>query len=178
MPQVIAVDIAKCMGCHSCEVACAVAHGASPTLHEAIQQEQPPEPRMVVVAIAEAAVPLHCQHCADAPCATVCPQDAIQRPDPDGPVILDEELCVGCGACAIVCPFGMIRMTADGKTALKCDMCIDRQQAGQPPACVEACPTGALQLIEDADLATEVQRRILEAMEAALQEHYQQATTS
>ena len=177
MPQVITVDIAKCMGCHSCEVACAVAHGASPTLYEAIQQEQAPEPRMAVVAIGEAAVPLHCQHCEDAPCAAVCPKEAIQRPDPDGPVIIDEELCVGCGACVIVCPFGMIRMSADGKTALKCDMCIDRQQAGELPACVEACPTGALELVEDADLATQLQGRILKAMEAALQEH-PQATIS
>ena len=178
MPQVITVDIAKCMGCHSCEVACAVAHGASPTLHEAIQQDPLPQPRMSLVAIGEAAVPLHCQHCQDTPCAAVCPKEAIQRPDPDGPVILDEELCVGCQACVIVCPFGMIRMSADGKTALKCDMCIDRQQAGQPPACVEACPTRALELVKDADIATEVQGRIRKAMEAALQEHYQQATTS
>ncbi len=178
MPQVITVDIAKCMGCHSCEVACAVVHGLPPTLHEAIQQDPLPEPRMVVVAIGDMAVPLHCQHCADAPCAAVCPQDAIQRPDPDGPVILDDELCVGCGACVIVCPFGMIRMSADGKTALKCDMCIDRQQAGQPPACVEACPTGALELVKDGDLATEIQGRILNAMEAALQEQYQQAAPS
>jgi len=178
MPQVITVDIAKCMGCHSCEVACAVAHADSPTLLEAIQQEQPPEPRMAVVAIGDMAVPLHCQHCEEPPCAIVCPQDAIQRPDPDGPVIIDEELCVGCGACVIVCPFGMIRMSADGKTALKCDMCIDRQQAGQLPACVEACPTGALELVEDADLATEVQRRILEAMEAAPEEQHQQAAPS
>ncbi len=177
MPQVITVDVAKCMGCHSCEVACAVAHGASPTLYEAIQQEQPPEPRMAIVAIGEAAVPLHCQHCEDPPCASVCPQHAIQRPDPDGPVILDEELCVGCGSCVIACPFGMIRMSADGETALKCDMCIDRQQAGQPPACVEACPTGALELVEDAELTAEIQQRTLEAMETALKEEYQQAAT-
>jgi len=173
MPQVITVDIAKCMGCHSCMVACAIAHANSPTLYEAIQQEQPPEPRMAIVATGEAAVPLHCQHCEDAPCATVCPKEAIQRPDPDGPVLLDEELCVGCQACVIVCPFGMIRMSSDGETALKCDMCIERQQAGQPPACVEACPTGALELVEDADVATEVQRRILEAMEAARAEQPQ-----
>ncbi len=175
MPQVITVDVERCTGCHSCEIACAVAHSDSGELFQAIQQD--PQPRMVVVAIGETAVPLHCQHCQDAPCAAVCPKEAIQRSDPDGPVILDEELCVGCQACVIVCPFGMIRMSADGKTAIKCDMCIERQQAGQPPACVEACPTGALQLIEDAQ-AAEVQQRILAAMEAARQEHYQQATTS
>ena len=178
MPQVITVDVERCIGCHSCILACTVAHCASPTLQEAIQQEQPPEPGMSLVAIGEAAVPLHCQHCQEAPCVAVCPKEAIQRPDPDGPVILDEELCVGCQACVIVCPFGMIRMSADGKMALKCDMCIDRQQAGQPPACVEACPTGALELVKDADLATEVQRRILNAMEAALEEQYKQAAPS
>jgi len=172
VPQVITVDAERCTGCHSCEIACAVAHSDLGELFQAIEQDPLPQPRMAVVAIGEVAVPLHCQHCEDPPCATVCPKDAIQRPDPDGPVILDEELCVGCGFCAIVCPFGMITMSADGKTALKCDMCIDRQQAGQPPACVEACPTGALQLIEDAQ-AAEVQQRTLEAMEAALEEQPQ-----
>ena len=52
----------------------------------------------------------------------------------------------------MVCPFGVIDISCDGKIAVKCDFCIERTKAGQEPACVEACPTKALQLVDEKEL--------------------------
>jgi len=153
MPRVIAVDVTKCMGCHSCEVACAVAHSRGKTLLAAIQEQPLPQPRVSVLAAGEMAVPLQCRHCEDAPCVAICPTKALQKPDPEGPVIIDQELCIGCKSCIMVCPFGVITMSADGKSIIKCDLCIERLNEGEDPACVEACPTGALQLVTVDELA-------------------------
>ena len=153
MPRVIAVDVAKCMGCHSCEIACAVAHSDGKTLFAAIQEEPLPQPRVSVLAAGEMAIPLQCRHCEDAPCVEICPTKALQKPDSEGPVTIDQELCIGCKSCIMVCPFGVITMSADGKTIIKCDLCIERLDEGEDPACVEACPTGALQLVTVDELA-------------------------
>jgi len=74
----------------------------------------------------------------------VCPTGAIQRHGESGPVIIDRDLCIGCKLCMVVCPFGVIGLARDGKGVIKCDQCIGRQEAGEEPACVSACPTKAL----------------------------------
>jgi len=58
----------------------------------------------------------------------------------------------------MVCPFGVIEVSTDGKVMLKCDLCIERTKSGQEPACVEACPTGALTLSNEKDLAAHKRR--------------------
>ncbi len=153
MPRVIAVDVDRCMGCHSCEIACAVAHSESKSLLEAVQERPLPQPRVSVLSAGEMAVPLQCRHCEDAPCVEICPTKALQKPDPEGPVTIDPELCIGCKSCIMVCPFGVISMSTDGKSIIKCDLCIARLNEGEEPACVEACPTGALQLVTVDELA-------------------------
>ncbi len=167
MPQVIVVDVGKCVGCHSCEMACAIAHSEAEVLADAIRQEPLPRPGVIVVAVGEAAVPLQCRHCEEAPCVQVCPRDALQRPDPEGPVLVDHELCTGCQACVIVCPFGMITMSSDGKSVIKCDLCIERLDRGEQPACVEACPTGSLQLLDSAEPAAQEQHKAVEVIMTA-----------
>ncbi len=167
MPRVIIVNVEKCVGCHSCEMACAIAHSESGDLFEAVKQEPLSRPGVMVVAVGEAAVPLQCRHCEDAPCAAVCPKEALQRPDPEGPVVVDHELCTGCQACVIVCPFGMITVSSDGKFVIKCDLCIERLGRGERPACVEACPRGALRLLDIAEPAAQEQHKAVEVIMAA-----------
>ncbi len=141
---VIFIDPERCMGCKACEVACAVEHSISKNIFGAVREKPKPRPRIRVVTVDNLFyVPMRCQHCKDAPCINVCPTKALRRTE-EGYVVLNENLCIGCLMCALACPFGHPRYNADTKTIVKCDFCIDRVREGRLPACVEACPTGAL----------------------------------
>jgi len=159
MDKVIMINIQKCLACKSCEIACAVAHSQSKVLEEALAEKPTPQRRVTVEAAGELAVPLQCRHCEDAPCISVCPTAAIYRHQADGPVLIEQDRCIGCKFCLMACPFGVIDVSRDGKVVVKCDFCIERTTAGQKPACVEACPTGALSLVNEKDL-TEHKRRL------------------
>ena len=88
-------------------------------------------------------VSLACFHCNDAPCMNVCPRGAIFRDADEGVIHVDENLCIGCRACAMVCPFGAPRFNP-GEKMSKCNFCIDRVEHGMEPACVHTCTTKAL----------------------------------
>jgi len=148
MAKVIIVDESRCLACKSCEIACAMAHTEAETLVEAIRAESPPRARVHVEPLGEHGMPLQCRHCEDAPCIAVCPTGAIDRAGEGQPVLLDPDRCIGCKFCMIACPFGVIEASADGKAMIKCDLCVSRTRAGEPPACVAACPTGALAFVE------------------------------
>ena len=163
MGKLIMVNIEKCLACKSCEIACAVAHSKSKILEESIKEHPTPQRRVTVEAVGELAVPLQCRHCEDAPCILICPTAAIHRNQADGPVLIEQDKCIGCKFCLMVCPFGVIDVSTDGKVIIKCDLCIERTRAGHEPACVEACPTGALELANEKDLAA--QKRQLAAQE-------------
>ncbi|MCK4292271.1 MAG: 4Fe-4S binding protein [Planctomycetes bacterium] len=154
MAKAIMIDIEKCLACKSCEIACAVAHSKSGILEECMTEQPKPQTRVTVEAAGEFGVPMQCRHCEDAPCITVCPTEAIHRHQPDGPVLIEQDKCIGCKFCLMVCPFGVINVSNDDKVMVKCDLCIERTEAGQEPACVEACPTKALKLVDEKDLAT------------------------
>lgn len=85
-------------------------------------------------------IPIVCQHCASAPCKEVCPVSAISHLD-DGTVYLDEDTCIGCGLCAIACPFGAIVMD---NVAYKCMLCKDLEEC----ACIKACSKRCLGIID------------------------------
>jgi Fe-S-cluster-containing dehydrogenase component len=86
---------------------------------------------------------LSCQHCGNAPCIIACPTAAIRRRAEDGAVVVDRDLCIGCHACELACPFGAPKFREDGRMA-KCDLCYVRGELGMKPACVLVCPCGAL----------------------------------
>ena len=77
------------------------------------------------------------------PVSRSAPREAIHRFSDDGPVLLEAERCIVCRLCLIVCPFGVIDISRNGKAVIKCDQCLERTEAGEDPACVTACPTGA-----------------------------------
>ena len=143
MKYVIFFDPVKCLGCRSCEVACAVVHSVSKNLTEAIEEFPVPQQRVRVEDLSGSPVPILCRHCEAAPCVQVCPTDAIKKHS-NGPVVVDPELCVGCSSCVIVCPWGVPVLDRDRKVMIKCDFCMEEVEEGGEPACVSACPTKAL----------------------------------
>ncbi len=141
----ILVDPAKCLACKSCELACAIEHSKSKKLTMAVCEKPLSKPRIKIKSAAELGMPILCRHCKDAPCIKACPTKAITRKGKDEPVLIDAKLCVGCKKCIPACPFGAIRMDKGIKKAIKCDLCFERTKGGKYPACVVACPTGALE---------------------------------
>jgi formate dehydrogenase iron-sulfur subunit len=84
-----------------------------------------------------------CKHCKRAGCLEVCPTGAIVRTE-FGSVLVQADVCNGCGYCVVGCPFGVVgRRVGDGR-AFKCTFCYDRQLAGRIPACAQACPTDSI----------------------------------
>lgn len=148
MGKAIMVNIERCLACKSCELACALAHARSGILEEALAERPLPQTRVSVVPVEGFAVPMQCRHCDGAPCITVCPTRAIHRHGPEDPVLIRSDLCIGCKFCILVCPFGAIELSRDGKAVTKCDLCIKRTREGEPPACVESCPTRTLQFCD------------------------------
>ena len=147
MDKILFVDSSKCLGCHSCELACSVSHTEQKDLLQAIINGSRMPTKIILEMHETSSVPIHCRHCDDAPCITVCPTGAISRPTSGGPVVLNNEKCIGCHSCILVCPFGVIRIDTDGRTLIKCDLCFERLTEGQIPACAEACITGAIRYI-------------------------------
>ena len=144
MKYMIIINVEKCLGCKSCEIACAVAHSSLKDLNSLVGIEEKPGYRIYVEEYERKSVPVHCNHCDDAPCMMVCPTGAIYREGENEAVLLDLRRCIGCKMCIQACPFGVITARLDGKGILKCDLCMERLAAGQEPACVAACPTNAL----------------------------------
>jgi formate dehydrogenase iron-sulfur subunit len=85
-----------------------------------------------------------CKHCTHAACLDVCPTGALFRTE-FGTVVVQEDICNGCGYCIPACPYGVIDQRPDDGRAWKCTMCYDRIGEGMTPACAQACPTQSIQ---------------------------------
>lgn len=136
MPTQLKIDPGKCIGCKSCELACSLANDGA---------FNPAASRIAAITFLEGdyTLPYHfvstCRQCADAPCMASCPAGAIHRSsDATKRIIIDKELCIGCGTCVKSCPFGAMFFDAVGRKAFKCELCNGN------PACVAVCPTEAI----------------------------------
>jgi formate dehydrogenase iron-sulfur subunit len=85
-----------------------------------------------------------CKHCTHAACLDVCPTGAIFRTE-FGTVVVQADICNGCGYCVPACPYGVLDKREDDGRIFKCTLCYDRLQVGQEPACAKACPTDSIQ---------------------------------
>ena len=153
-------QIEKCLGCRTCELACAVEHSKSKSLTTAIRELPLAKSRIQVQFIDEKgklnrtrAIALQCRHCDEPLCVQACISGGIHK-DKRGNILVNPEKCVGCWSCIMVCPFGIIIQQEEIKQILKCDHCTDRDI----PACVSACPTNALTFNEQKELIEKVKR--------------------
>ncbi|GAA3070598.1 4Fe-4S dicluster domain-containing protein [Streptosporangium carneum] len=100
-----------------------------------------------------------CKHCTHAACLDVCPTGALFRTE-FGTVVVQADVCNGCGYCVPACPYGVIdRRERDGR-AFKCTMCYDRQLGGLEPACAKACPTDSIQFGPLDELRARAEERV------------------
>lgn len=130
-----------CIGCRLCEVYCATQHSKSKNIIKAYRDEPEAVPRLFVEESGHVSFAVQCRHCDDAPCIDACITGAMHLDPKTSAVLCDEEKCVGCWMCIMVCPFGVIRRNVtDRKIASKCDLCIGEGE----PACVVHCPNEAL----------------------------------
>jgi carbon-monoxide dehydrogenase iron sulfur subunit len=137
-----------CIGCRLCEVYCQLQHARSKDLIKALKRESPrPLPRLKVEENGAVSFSVRCQHCDEAPCVYACLTGALTRDSVTGLIKVDEERCVGCWTCLLVCPLGAIRQNTVQKKMLKCDLC----QGEDIPACVANCPNEALIYVEVQD---------------------------
>ena len=137
-----------CIGCHLCEVYCQLQHAQSTDLIKAFKRESPrPLPRLRVEEREVLSFSVRCQQCEEAPCVQACLTGALTRDPVNSLVKVDEERCIGCWTCLLVCPLGALRQDTKQKRVLKCDLC----QGEEIPACVANCPNEALVYVEVPD---------------------------
>jgi Fe-S-cluster-containing dehydrogenase component len=153
--NLISIDASKCDKCYACEVACLEAH---PNHNQ---------PLCIVDASTGEGVSLHCLHCASAACLAACPTGNIYRESRYGVVAAHGNLCIGCKQCVMACPFGMIVWDEAKGIATKCDMCLERLDEGNAPACVDGCPTGSLTVPDTAGVSASQRQMALATTMAA-----------
>jgi Fe-S-cluster-containing dehydrogenase component len=130
------VDASRCIGCRACVEACSECpdHDGQSMIHLDWLE------RSTTVQTA----PTVCMHCEEPSCVAVCPADAIKI-DAEGIVLSAAvERCIGCGNCALACPFGVPKIDELAALMRKCDLCYDRTSVGRKPMCATVCPSGAL----------------------------------
>jgi tetrathionate reductase subunit B len=104
-------------------------------------------------------MPLLCNMCAEPACVQVCPTRATFQ-NPDGLVVVNPHVCIGCRYCMAACPYGVRHLNPATGHVEKCHFCLHRLERGLDPVCVESCPTGAILIGDLGNPASEVSRAL------------------
>ncbi|MCX6030910.1 MAG: 4Fe-4S dicluster domain-containing protein [Chloroflexi bacterium] len=159
------IDLSRCVGCGNCQRSCNEANNLHPTTEQLkglSSQTYTYVEQRDLEGDKTRWVKRQCMHCLDAACASACPVSALHK-TPEGPIAYHAKRCLGCRYCMVSCPFGVPRF--DWNNGLtpeirKCMFCIERQRAGEGPACAVNCPSGALKVGTRAELLKEAHARI------------------
>jgi formate dehydrogenase iron-sulfur subunit len=182
-------DATICIGCKACEVACkqwnqlpadepagilgltgfsydnTVDLGASTWRHVAFVEQD------AVAGVAWLMLSDVCKHCVHAGCLDACPTGAIMRTE-FGTVVIQDDVCNGCGYCVPACPFGVPQLSDRDGGSHKCTLCYDRLQAGLVPACAKSCPTGSIRFGEVGELRETGRERVAALRDAGIDAHF------
>ena len=170
-------DTSVCIGCKACEVACKEWNGVPEDGLNFLGQSYDNTGELGAntwrhVAFIEQQVPAQgggdirwlmssdvCKHCTSAACLEVCPTGSLIRTE-FGTVVVQQDICNGCGYCVTACPFGVIDKREDDGRVWKCTLCYDRISDGLQPACAQACPTQSIQFGALDDLRSRATARV------------------
>ena len=155
----MAIDLALCIGCNACAVACKMENGVGlghfNTWVESWDVDRDGDVR-------RASVPKLCNHCANPACVSVCPTGASYV-DADGSVQIDTGKCIGCKYCMAACPYGVRYLVEETGDVHKCTFCHHRSSNGLLPACVGTCVTKARVFGDLNDPDSDVSKLLAEA---------------
>ena len=143
------VDLDQCSSCKACVAACHSLNGLEPEeswreirlLVGSRPVPQAPRPEAVTLAVTSA-----CHHCVDPGCLKGCPVLAYEKDLLTGIVRHLDDQCIGCSYCIFTCPYEVPKFSESRGIVRKCDLCQGRLQAGEAPACVQACPNEAIRI--------------------------------
>lgn len=151
------IDVTTCIGCKACQVACMEWNDVRDKIGVNVGvYDNPPDlssASWTVMRYSEVEQDGRlewlirkdgCMHCADPGCLKACPSPGAIIQHSNGIVDFQQENCIGCGYCITGCPFNIPRLSEKDHKVYKCTLCSDRVAAGQAPACIKVCPTGAL----------------------------------
>lgn len=136
-------DMTKCIGCHCCEVACSEQNNNPASINwrrvGEIEGGSYPYTQRFYLSMG-------CNHCLEPSCLSGCPVDAYTKDPANGIVLHSADACIGCQYCIWNCPYGVPQYNEERGVVGKCDMCHGRLAEGRDPACVSACPEGAIEI--------------------------------
>jgi formate dehydrogenase iron-sulfur subunit len=177
------IDVSSCIGCKACQVACMQWNDLRDSVgHNIGVYDNPADlsaESWTVMRFSEVETRKEnedtrlewlirkdgCMHCADPGCLKACPSPGAIVKYTNGIVDFIEENCIGCGNCVTGCPFDIPRISQKDNKAYKCTLCSDRVTVGLEPACVKACPTGAIQFGTKKDMLEYAGDRIVDLKE-------------
>lgn len=172
MTKAMLIDTSKCTACKGCQIACKQWNDLQGVkTRNTGSYQNPPElsAKTWMIVIFKEFVdngkvnwlfqPMHCMHCANAPCVSVCPTGAMHTVDSNY-VVVNTDWCIGCGYCVESCPYGVAKLDPDVGVARKCHFCIDRVLNELPPACAKTCPPGAISFDDRDTLLSKASKRV------------------
>ena len=128
-----------CLGCHLCEYNCAYANSGVKNMVKALKDKEI-HPRIRVEESGKITYAVSCRHCEDPLCTKGCISGALHKEN--GVVVIDENKCVGCFTCVLLCPYGAVMPSPQGTAAQKCELCLNNSFG--EPSCVKGCPNRAI----------------------------------
>lgn len=157
--KTLLINPQECIGCRTCELMCSLEHEGefNPSLSRVTMVNFPEE----IVTI-----PVTCFHCQDPVCKQACPAEAIERDEETNAVVIDDEKCIGCNMCLMVCPIGVINTPNQQSLAsnAKCDLC------DGDPECVKYCPEEALEFDRPDEILLKRKKKIAKNLRNLIEE--------